>query len=69
MAEPIYLLTGKAAEHLGLAKSTLDKMRVRGDGPPFLRLSPRRIVYAVDALDQWARSREHQSTSEYVPAA
>ena len=64
-----YLLTPQAAAHLGLKKSTLDKMRVRGDGPAYLRLTPRRVVYAVDTLDAWARSREFSSTSEYAPAA
>jgi hypothetical protein len=64
-----YLLTTDAAKHLGLAASTLEKMRLRGDGPSYLRLTPRRIVYAVDALDAWARSREFNSTSEYGPTA
>jgi predicted DNA-binding transcriptional regulator AlpA len=65
---PIYLQTPEAAARLGLAPGTLDKMRVRGDGPLYLRLTPRRVVYAVDSLDQWARARQFNSTSEY-PAA
>jgi hypothetical protein len=70
MSEPTFLQTAAAADRLGLAAGTLCKMRVRGDGPPFLRLSPRRIVYAVAALDSWAASREFRSTSEYCrPAA
>jgi hypothetical protein len=66
MTAPTYLQTPGAAERLGLAAGTLEKMRVRGGGPAYLRLSPRRIVYAVDALDAWARSREFTSTSEYA---
>lgn len=68
MSNPIYLQTPEAAQRIGFAAGTLEKMRVRGDGPPYLRLSPRRVVYAVDALDAWARSHEFKSTSEY-PAA
>lgn len=64
-----YLQTPEAAAHLGLAAATLEKMRIRGDGPPFLRLSPRRIVYAVDMLDAWARAREFSSTQDYASAA
>jgi hypothetical protein len=60
-----YLKTEEAAGRIGLAAGTLEKMRCRGDGPPFLRLSPRRVVYSVDSLDKWARDREFQSTSEY----
>jgi hypothetical protein len=67
--EPVYLQTPAAAARLGLAPATLEKMRVRGDGPPFYRWSRRRIVYAVAALDGWAREREYRSTREYTAAA
>lgn len=69
MTISIYLRTPEAASRIGLAASTLEKMRVRGDGPSYLRLTPRRVVYAVDILDAWARSREFNSTSEYAPAS
>jgi hypothetical protein len=68
MTTSTYLQTPGAAERLGLAAGTLEKMRVRGDGPPYLRLTPRRVVYAVDTLDAWARSHEFGSTSEYSRA-
>lgn len=68
MTDPTFLRTSEAAHRLGFAKGTLDKMRVRGDGPPYLRLTPRRVVYAVDVLDNWARSRTFASTSEYSRA-
>jgi len=63
-----FLQTPAAAARLGLAASTLEKMRVRGDGPPYLRLSPRRVVYDAEKLVSWARSMEFKSTSEYAPA-
>ena len=68
MTNPTFLQTPEAATHIGLAAGTLEKMRVRGDGPSYLRLTPRRIVYAIDALDTWARGRAFNSTSEYPPA-
>jgi hypothetical protein len=68
-AHKTYLKTPDAAERLGLAAGSLEKLRVRGDGPPYLRLTPRRVVYAVDALDSWARARVFNSTSEYTTAA
>jgi predicted DNA-binding transcriptional regulator AlpA len=67
-ANPIYLNTQQAAERIGLAKSTLDKMRVKGDGPRYLRAGSRKILYSPDTLDAWLRQREHGSTSEYVAA-
>jgi predicted DNA-binding transcriptional regulator AlpA len=60
--------TKEAAVRIGLAASTLEKMRVRGDGPPYVRLTPRRVAYAVDTLDTWVRSREFTSTSQYAAA-
>jgi predicted DNA-binding transcriptional regulator AlpA len=60
-----FLQTPDAAAHLGYAASTLEKMRVRGNGPPYLRLSPRRVVYDAQKLDTWAQGREFHSTSEY----
>jgi predicted DNA-binding transcriptional regulator AlpA len=65
---PTFLQTPEAAARLGLAPGTLDKMRLRGNGPAYLRLTPRRIVYAVDELDAWARARQFNSTSEYPTA-
>lgn len=61
----VFLQTPEAAERIGLAAGTLEKMRCRGDGPAYLRLSPRRVVYDVATLDAWARSRAFRSTSEY----
>jgi predicted DNA-binding transcriptional regulator AlpA len=66
--KPTFLRTPEAAARLGLAPSTLDKMRVRGDGPPYMRLTPRSVIYAVDELDGWARARQFNSTSEYPVA-
>lgn len=63
-----FLQTPDAAARLGFAAGTLEKMRVRGDGPPYLRLSPRRIVYDADKLNSWARGREFTSTSGYKTA-
>jgi hypothetical protein len=65
MSDPIFLHTPKAAERIGLAATTLEKMRCRGDGPPYLLVAPRRVVYDVAALDNWARARVFNSTAEY----
>jgi hypothetical protein len=66
MSDPVFLQTPEAAERIGMAAGILEKMRCRGDGPSYLRLSPRRVVYAIDTLDAWARAREFRSTSEYA---
>ena len=55
----------EAAPYIGLSVSTLAKQRLRGDGPKFVRLSPRAIGYLQADLDEWISSRRCSSTSEY----
>jgi predicted DNA-binding transcriptional regulator AlpA len=52
-----------AAAFLGLAESTLEKARVRGDGPRHVRLGPRAIGYDVEDLTAWIETRKALSTS------
>lgn len=52
-----------AAKHLGLSVSFLAKSRLRGDGAPYVKLG-RRVLYAIEDLDAWTRSRRRNSTSE-----
>ena len=47
------LRTPEAAEYVGLSASTLEKKRVTGDGPEFIRLGGRAVGYDVAALDAW----------------
>jgi hypothetical protein len=65
MSDRVFLPTPEAADRLNLAASTLEKYRCTGNGPDFLRLSPKRIVYDVAALDGWARARSFNSTAQY----
>lgn len=65
-AEPskrIRLRTTKAADHCGVAKSTLEKKRLTGTGPPFMKLG-RTVVYDTADLDAWLTSRRRRSTSD-----
>ncbi|WP_227657750.1 helix-turn-helix transcriptional regulator [Candidatus Magnetaquicoccus inordinatus] len=53
----------QAAEYLGLAVPTLEKMAVRGDGPPFAKLG-RPVIYRKSDLDAWIAARVIVSTSQ-----
>jgi predicted DNA-binding transcriptional regulator AlpA len=58
------LLTPRdAATILRLSPSWLAKARMRGDGPPYVKLG-RSIRYSEGALAQWMKSRQRLSTSE-----
>jgi predicted DNA-binding transcriptional regulator AlpA len=58
------LLTPEAAERIKLSASSLEKARVRGDGPPFVRLGSRRVGYLTTDLDKWIETRRRTSTSD-----
>ena len=67
---PRRLRTPAAAVYLGYAESTLEKKRLTGDGPPFIRLG-RTIVYDTIRSRRVARSsaryqhqRPHKARAE-----
>jgi predicted DNA-binding transcriptional regulator AlpA len=51
-----------AARYVGLKRSTLAKMRVRGDGPPYSKAGARVVVYDVRDLEAWLHSTRRTST-------
>jgi excisionase family DNA binding protein len=55
----------QAAAFLRVSKSYLDKLRVYGGGPRFLRFG-RKILYRKSELNVWAEQRCFSSTSEYT---
>jgi hypothetical protein len=52
-----------AASYTGLSVSTLNKLRVRGGGPAYLKLG-RRVAYDPTDLDTWLAGKRRLSTSE-----
>ena len=57
------LRTPGAGSYVGLSASTLEKMRLAGDGPIFVRLGGRAIGYDVKDLDEWL-DEQRQATFE-----
>jgi hypothetical protein len=59
------LTTAQAADWLGVSTQFLEIARHKGDGPEFVRLSPKCIRYRPAALRQFAIDRSHTHTKEY----
>jgi predicted DNA-binding transcriptional regulator AlpA len=58
----------EAAIYTGYSESTLEKKRLTGEGPPFIKLSDSgRIVYDTRDLDAWLAARRVMSTSARQP--
>ena len=52
-----------ASRHLGLSKSTMEKLRVYGGGPQYLKLG-RLVRYRIEDLEAWLADRVVASTSD-----
>lgn len=55
--------TEGASRHIGLAVSTLEKLRVAGNGPPFVKLG-RAVRYRLSDLETYLAERVVESTSQ-----
>lgn len=63
-----FLNTVDAAELLQLSPRTLERMRVEGGGPPFLKAGPgkrSRVLYRYQDLIDWLSRRSFDNTSQY----
>ncbi len=57
------LTTKEAADYCRLGKPTLDKLRVKGGGSPFVKIGGA-VRYRKSDLDEWLASKVVGSTSE-----
>jgi hypothetical protein len=60
-----YRDTRGASHHSGLSKSYLEKLRVVGGGPPFIKVG-KAVRYKLADLDTWLAEQKRGSTSEYA---
>ena len=58
------LHTAEAAFLLGLSPRTLETLRLKGDGPPFIVVTKKAVRYRRQDIMDWIRVRKRQSTSE-----
>jgi hypothetical protein len=61
---PKHMRPAQAAEYVQLSEGFLAKMRLRGDGPIFIKAGPRVVLYDQDDLDCWLSERRRRSTSD-----
>lgn len=59
---PRTLRTDGAARYVGLSVSTLEKLRLTGDGPEYIKLG-RTVLYKPEDLDAWIDGNRRKSTS------
>ena len=57
-----------AADFVGLSARTMQRLRQDGGGPPFVKLTERRVAYTEAALSEWLQGRTVTSTSAVTVA-
>ena len=60
------MTTDEAAEYVRLSARTLERYRVTGEGPKYLKLG-RRVLYQRSELDTWLENKIRRSTSDPGP--
>ena len=61
--ERTLLNTEQSAQRLGLSTRTLERFRVTGEGPDFLKMG-HAVRYTASALERWLRGCTRRSTSD-----
>jgi predicted DNA-binding transcriptional regulator AlpA len=66
--QPIVVNEDEAARMVGLSTRTLQRLRLEGSGPAFVKLTEKRVGYPVVNLHAWVASRSAASTSDATAA-
>jgi predicted DNA-binding transcriptional regulator AlpA len=64
----ILLAPREVAQRLRLAPSTLAKLRLRGGGPPYIKLGAA-VRYPEDSLIQWIASQRRRDSTAQADAS
>jgi predicted DNA-binding transcriptional regulator AlpA len=57
------LRTPEAATYCGVSPSTLEKRRLTGNGPRFIRLGGRSVGYTLDDLNRWIDAQRDETAA------
>lgn len=63
-----YLTTVEAADFVRLSPRTLERLRVQGTGPKFIKVGPgkrAKVLYRAEDLQEWLSATVYRSTAEY----
>ena len=61
-----YLTEPQFCKMYHVAPRTAQRWRVTGDGPPFVRLGPHKIVYRLSDTEKWAAARTFTHRADEV---
>jgi excisionase family DNA binding protein len=64
-----FLTSEQLAELLRVDPKTVKRWRSNGDGPPFIRLGERRLIYSRADVDAWLAERRYAHRAAEAAAA
>ena len=56
-----FLTMKEVSDILGISVSTIDRLIKRGQFPPKVKLSPRRIVFMKYQVEEWIKSKKNNN--------
>ena len=56
-----FLTIKEASNLIGISVSTINRLIKKGDFPPKIKISPRRIVFMRNQIEEWIDKRETNS--------
>jgi predicted DNA-binding transcriptional regulator AlpA len=60
---PRAMRVNDAAEYTSISVSTLNKLRLTGGGPTYVKIG-KSVVYLISDLDKWLENNRRESTTE-----
>lgn len=55
--------TKDAAQYLGVSIEFMKRARIKGNGPEFVKMGTRKVVYCIAALDQYLLNNSYRNLS------
>ena len=63
-----HLTPAKLAERLNVSPRSIERWRMTGEGPAYIRAGARRVVYPLAAIEAWESSRLNDRCAAEVSA-
>jgi predicted DNA-binding transcriptional regulator AlpA len=64
-----YLDERALSQRLSLSPRTIQRLRISGEGPPFVRLGRRRVAYRESDVRAWSESRTYPHRAAELAAS
>src|SRR5450631_2389854 len=64
LMDDLFLTEREFSVRLKVPARTAQRWRSTGDGPPFVRLGPRRVAYREKDCEEWAEARTFRSRAD-----